>query len=108
MDFLSGNDTIDRYPPACREIEKILCISDRIFKAIQQDWCSFLRQFKPVEILKPKAKKMVKIKKNTEIMLAKNHYELINDPESIHRSYNHRVGRLNDWYHTYGQGMYED
>jgi hypothetical protein len=41
-------------------------------------------------------------------MMAKNHYELINDPDSINRSYNHRVGRLNDWYHTYGQGMYED
>jgi len=34
-------------------------------------------------------------------------FEPSNGLDSLNRTYRHRVGRLNDWYDTYGQGMYE-
>jgi hypothetical protein len=108
ISLANGNDTIDRYPPACRGIEKILCVSERIFKGIQQDWQGFLKQFKPKRSPKAKWITKLKIKPSPKDIFLLNHFELINDPDSISRSYTHRVGRLNDWYHTYGQGMYED
>ena len=104
----NGNDTIDRYPPACEEIEKILCVSEGVFRRIQNDWLGFLKQFKPKRITKAKWVAKRKIKPKDKDIFLLNHFELINDPDSINRSYSHRVGRLNDWHHTYGQGMYED
>ncbi len=38
---LAGNDTIDRYPPACEKVEKILCVSEKVFKKIQRDFERF-------------------------------------------------------------------
>ena len=34
-------------------------------------------------------------------------FEPTNGHDSLSWTYRHRVGRLNDWYETYGQGMYE-
>jgi hypothetical protein len=101
-----GNDTIDRYPSACREISKILCVSDRIFKRIQKDWQGFLKQTQSVCYPKAKITPKTKIKPK-KIKIPQNHYELVNDPDSINNTYNHRKGRMNDWHSTYGQGMYD-
>ena len=99
----SGNDTIDRYPPACREIEQILCVSDKSFKKIQKDWQSFL---KDNQVAKEKPVKKTKIKP-IKVNIPQNHFKLVNAPDSINNTFNHRKGRMNDWYGTYGQGMYE-
>jgi len=34
-------------------------------------------------------------------------FEPSNGLDSLSRTYRHRIGRLNDWHETYGQGMYE-
>ena len=41
------------------------------------------------------------------LMNKPNQFEPSNGLDSLSRTYRHRVGRLNDWYETYGQGMYE-
>src|ERR1700689_568904 len=38
-----GNDTIDCYPPACEKVEKILCVSEKIFKKVVKDFEAFFR-----------------------------------------------------------------
>jgi len=104
---MHGNDTIDRYPPTCGELSKILCISEKVFKKILKDWMGFVKENKPICSSKSKTTQKPKIKL-IKVKMPKNHFELINDPESIYNTFNHRKGRINDWYHTYGQGMYED
>jgi len=39
----NGNDTIDRYPLYCGAVEKILCITERTFKVIKEDFNAFCR-----------------------------------------------------------------
>jgi hypothetical protein len=41
--LVPGNDTIDPYPLINGEIEKILRVSEKIFKEIQKDFRTFLR-----------------------------------------------------------------
>ena len=118
----TGNDTIDRYPPACEKVEKILCVSEKIFKKIVRDFKAFFRgsRSRPKQkSLNPGANK-AKIKApkmvNTAQKASTLPYGLMNKPsqfepsnglDSLGRTYRHRVGRLNDWHSTYGQGMYE-
>ena len=118
----NGNDTIDRYPPACEKVEKILCVSEKIFKKIVKDFEAFFKDIKS----RPKQKSLnlgpnkAQIKAPKKVNTAQKAttlpYGLMNKPsqfepsnglDSLSRTYRHRVGRLNDWYDTYGQGMYE-
>ena len=46
MLIFHGNDTIDPYPPSCKEIEKILCVSEKTFKAIVKDVEVFFKGIK--------------------------------------------------------------
>jgi hypothetical protein len=120
--ILAGNDTIDRYPPACEKVEKILCVSEKIFKKIVKDFEAFFKDIKS----RPKQKSLnlgpnkAQIKAPKKVNTAQKAttlpYGLMNKPsqfepsnglDSLSRTYRHRVGRLNDWYDTYGQGMYE-
>ena len=103
MPSVSGNDTIDRYPPACREVGKILCVSEKVFKRIQRDFEAFLRDNKPPKAKKPKILKLkVKPKTYTPKPSA-----VEPAPPNLDDLYLHRLGRLNDWDKNYGQGMYE-
>ena len=104
----SGNDTIDRYPPACRGIEKILCVSGKIFKRILKNWHGFLKDNQAACKTKPSKRPKFKTKPILKALMPPNHYETINSPDSLSKSYRHRVSRLNDWDKNYGQGMYED
>ena len=116
-----GNDTIDRYPPACGKVEKILCVSEKIFKKVVKDFEAFFKgnktnqkslnpginkghanEQKPtVKTTKPKPKPP------SQQILPYSAYEPSSLAENIGLSRNHRVGRVNDWHSTYGQGMYE-
>ena len=115
-----GNDTIDRYPPACERVEKILCVSERIFKKIQKDFERFGIKVRPKpKSLNEKANKaQIKAPKTMKpaskpqplpygLMNKPNSFEPSNGIGNLDNTYRHRVGRLNDWYETYGQGMYE-
>jgi len=74
-----------------------------VFRKLQKDFQRFLRANNaPKE--KPVKKPKIKSKK---VHMPKNHFELVNAPDSISKSYTHRVGRMNDWNSIYGQGMYE-
>ena len=103
--FVPGNDTIDRYPPACSEIEKTLCTSEKTFERIQKAFEGFL---KSNTIPKPK---IVKTKdkpiKKTIIPTNPSSFKPTNSIGNLTNSYRHRVGRLNDWDSIYGQGMYK-
>ena len=117
-----GNDTIDRYPPACGKVAKILCVSEKVFKKIVEDFEAFFRGIKD----QPKQRSLTLGANKGQIKAPKTittvqkgptlPYGLINKPsqfepssgvDSLSRTYRHRVGRLNDWHSTYGQGMYE-
>jgi hypothetical protein len=116
-----GNDTIDRYPPACEKVEKILCVSEKIFKKIIKDFEVYFRGSKanqislnpgpnkgPINGQKPSLKvTKPKDKSQGQLVLPYSAYEPSNLAENIGRCRNHRVGRVNDWHSTYGQGMYE-
>lgn len=98
-----GNDTIDCYPPWDTNIEKILCVSGKVFKKIQWDFWAFLRdntrpQVKRPKTLKPKVKPKIYTPKPSAVEQA---------APNLDDLYLHRLGRLNDWSKTYGQGMYE-
>jgi len=41
--IFNGNDTIDRYPLGCGKVEKILCVSERTFKRIVEDFKAFFK-----------------------------------------------------------------
>ena len=45
-EIFNGNDTIDPYPLINGEVEKILVVSEKIFKEIQKDFGAFLRSIK--------------------------------------------------------------
>lgn len=102
-----GNDTIDRYPLFCEEIRKIICVKEGIFKRIQKDFRSFLKDNKVS--CKPRSKmiKNPKIKSNKTIIMPQSNFEPSNFSDSLNHAYNHRKGRMNDWHNTYGQGMYD-
>ena len=116
-----GNDTIDRYPPACGKVEKILCVSEKVFKKITKDFEAFFKgsnaKQKSLNLKPPKGpinaqKPLIKItkpktKSNVQQALPYGAYEPSNLAENIGLSRNHRIGRVNDWHSTYGQGMYE-
>jgi len=48
-----------------------------------------------------------KTKSHDQQVLPYGTYEPSNLAENIGRCRNHRVGRMQDWHSTYGQGMYE-
>ena len=118
-----GNDTIDRYPPACEKVEKILCVSEKIFKKVVKDFEALFKgskvrpnqkslnlepnksqingQKSSVKATKPK------VKSNDQMVLPYSRYEPSSFAENISLSRNHRVSRVQDWHSTYGQGMYE-
>jgi hypothetical protein len=97
-----GNDTIDRYPPACREIERILCVKEGVFRKLRKDFGRFLKANKaPKE--KPVKKPKIKTHKTTIVPIYHS-YQPISGIRNTHR---HKIGRMQDWYGTYGQGMYE-
>ena len=118
-----GNDTIDRYPPACEKTEKILCVSEKIFKKIVKDFEDFFSGVKgqpsqrslnigpskaQIKGQKSSAKAIKpKTKSHDQQVLPYGAYEPSNLAENIALSRNHRVGRMQDWHSTYGQGMYE-
>ena len=59
------------------------------------------RQKPSVKATKPKTKS------HDQQVLPYGAYEPSNLAENIALSRNHRVGRMQDWHSTYGQGMYE-
>jgi len=123
----SGNDTIDRYPPACGKVEKILCVSEKTFKKIVKDFGAFFKgskanqeSFNPepnkgqinkqessVKEPKPKTKSHQQQALPYGLMTNPSHFEPSSGLYALNNSRNHRVGRVNDWNSTYGQGMYE-
>ena len=119
MLHVAGNDTIDRYPPACSKVEKILCVSEKIFKKVVKDFEAFFKGVKGRpkqrslnigQINEPKSSGKAtkpKTKSHDQLILPYSAYEPSSLAENIGRSRNHRVGRVNDWHSTYGQGMYE-
>jgi len=118
---MRGNDTIDRYPPACEKVEKILCVSEKVFKKIVRDFEAFFKGNKANQrSLNPEPNKgqtngqkpsvkatKPKTKSHDQLVLPYSAYEPSSLAENIGLSRNHRVGRVNDWHSTYGQGMYE-
>ena len=118
-----GNGTIDCYPPACEKVEKILCVSEKIFKKIVKSFEAFFRGGKgrpkqrtlnlgpnkgQINGQKPSLKTTKpKMSSNDQIVLPYRPYEPSNLAENIGLCRNHRVGRMQDWHSTYGQGMYE-
>jgi hypothetical protein len=95
-------------------------VSEKIFKKIQRDFERFGIKVKPkpkslnqkVNKVQIKDLKTIKItSKDTTmpygLMNKPSQFEPSNGLDSLTRTYRHRVGRLNDWYDTYGQGMYE-
>jgi hypothetical protein len=100
----SGNDTIDRYPPACREIERILCVKEVIFRKLQKDFRKFLKVNKTA---KEKPIKKPKIKPKRKISVPEGHFEPSNFYDTSKHCYNQRISRMKDWHNNYGQGMYE-
>ena len=98
-----GNDTIDRYPPAYREIEKILCVKEVVFKKIQKDFKRFLKANKA-----PKVKPVKKLKiRPIKVTIPQSHFEASEALDTINNVFNHRKGRMKEWHSQYGQGMYE-
>ena len=98
-----GNDTIDRYPPGFRVVKKILCVSQKVFKRIQGDFGSFLKDNTPArpkkpKIVKPKVKPKTYTPKPSAVEPAASNLDDL---------YLHRLGRMKDWHGLYGQGMYE-
>ncbi len=90
------------------KIAKILCVNGKVFKKIQWEFWSFLKDNKVPRKPTPKRKPKVKIKPIKIAPLTPNHLIPLNGADSLGKLYNHRVGRLNDWHELYGQGMYED
>ena len=95
-------------------------MNEKTFKKIQRDFDRFGFKTKPKpkalnqEVNKApiKAQKAVKPASNPQalpygLMSKPSQFEPSNGLDSLSRTYRHRVGRLNDWYETYGQGMYE-
>jgi hypothetical protein len=97
-------------------------VSEKTFKKIVKDFEVFFRGIRSQP--KPKALNLGPIKDqikppktvNTAQKTTTLPYGLMNKPsqfepsnglDSLSRTYRHRVGRLNDWHSTYGQGMYE-
>lgn len=77
-----------------------------MFKQIQWDLWRFLKDNKHTN--QPKVKKKPKTKPSpVKATLPPNHFEPTYSG-NLDNTYRHRVGRLNDWDETYGQGMYED
>ncbi len=98
-----GNDTIDRYPPACGEIAKILCVTEAIFKRIQRDYRDFLKDNRPTKPKRAKTRKP-KVKPKTYTPKPSAVEPAASNLDDL---YLHRLGRLKDWNGLYGQGMYE-
>jgi hypothetical protein len=98
-------------------------VSEKIFKKIVRDFEAFSRGSKarsnqrslnlgpnknqihgqklPVKVAKPKAKS------HDQQVLPYGAYEPSDFADKIGLCRNHRVGRMQDWHSTYGQGMYE-
>jgi len=98
-------------------------VSEKTFKKIVRDFEAFFRGIKGHVkqrslSLEPnkgqingqkssvKATK-TKTKSHGQLILPYGAYEPSNIAEHIGRSPYHRVGRMQDWHSTYGQGMYE-
>ena len=101
---------------------KILCVSEKTFKKIVRDFKALFRasrsrlKQKSLNLEANKAKVKAPKTVNTAQKATTLPYGLMNKPsqfepsnglDSLSRTYRHRVGRLNDWNSTYGQGMYE-
>jgi hypothetical protein len=97
-------------------------VSEKIFKKIVKEFEAFFKgnrsQHKQKSLNAKANKAQIKASKtvNTAQKATTLPYGLMNKPsqfepsnglDSLSRTYRHRVGRLNDWYETYGQGMYE-
>jgi hypothetical protein len=98
-------------------------VSEKTFKKIVKDFEAFFRGVKDqprqrslnlgpnkgqTNEQKSSAKaNKPKIKPNDHMALPYSSYEPSSLAENISLSRNHRVGRMQDWYSTYGQGMYE-
>jgi hypothetical protein len=98
-------------------------VSEKIFKKIVKDFEVFFRGVK----YQPKQRSLnlgankgqikgqkssdkaikPKTQSHDQQALPYGSYEPSNFAESIGRCRNHRVGRMQDWHSTYGQGMYE-
>jgi hypothetical protein len=120
--FDFGNDTIDHYPPACEKVEKILCLSEKIFKKIVKNFKTFFGGVKGrpnqrslnlgASTAQIKGQKSLsKLNKprmtSNDLALPYRPYEPSNLAESMGLCRHHRIGRVQDWHSTYGQGMYE-
>jgi hypothetical protein len=98
-------------------------VSEKIFKKVVKDFEAFFRGSKG----RPRQRSLIvepdkgqihgqkssakvnkpKIKSNNQMALPYSQYEPSNFADSISLCRNHRVGRMQDWHSTYGQGMYE-
>jgi hypothetical protein len=79
-----------------------------IFKKIQREFRSFLKNNEPPKPPEPK-KIDREIKPDRKKILRPHYgpYETTSGLDSLRDSYKHQVGRIKDWYRLYGQGMYE-
>jgi hypothetical protein len=97
-------------------------VSEKIFKKVVKDFEAFFKgnRSRPKQkSLNPEANKAkIKAPKTAKtaqkattlpygLMNKPSQFEPSNGLDSLSRTYRHRVGRLNDWHDTYGQGMYE-
>jgi hypothetical protein len=98
-------------------------VSEKIFKKIVKDFETFFRGSKArsnqrtlnpgpnkgqIDGQKPSTKMTKpKTKSHDQLVLPYGLYEPSNLAENLGRCRNHRVGRMQDWHSTYGQGMYE-
>ena len=110
-----GNDTIDHYPPSCGKIEKILCVSEKIFKELQNDFEPFFKsligQPRPKsfntgantgQILGPKALSETSASKLAQIKNIA--YEPSNAIHLQHTAIR-RWRRVNEWFSQYAHGI---
>jgi hypothetical protein len=100
--YSHGNDTIDRYPLPCGDLQKILCVSEPTFKTILKDFEAFKiycgpkpRLANKEQIVKSQAPQAPRSEKPKS-----SHYEPTN---TIHLQYTsiRRWRRVDEWFKQY-------
>ena len=116
-----GNDTIDCYPPETLEIKKILVVSEKIFKAIQNNFNLFSRGLtgRPVaqslnlgadrgQIFEPKSPAQTFISKFSPTQ-SPEYFRDYQPSNAIYTNYSdqRRWMRVKEWFSQYAQGAEE-
>ena len=100
-----GNDTIDPYPLIPAGAEKVLCITQDTYTAINIAYQAFRESLK-----KPVAIKPIKQEHKQKIVLSEPKYQRDYEPSNaiqVNECDYRRWCRVSEWFNTYGQGIYE-